>query len=114
MNYFAFLFITVLIATDENDHMPYQSFCNPSKHRGACSENINCRCLTIVPTGEQICTLQVNCTTATPCTADYTCNGVNSICVNDTGCNYQHLCYPIAYSSPDHCLPLTTTENDPT
>ncbi|CAF1241260.1 unnamed protein product [Rotaria sordida] len=112
--FLVFLFIctyTVLFAVDDNEMIPYQSFCDPLKNNGECSDNFNCRCSTVVPTGERICTLQVECSLATPCNSADKCDTTDSICVIDNRCNGQHLCYPVSLTSPDMCPPLATNDN---
>ncbi|CAF3068879.1 unnamed protein product [Rotaria socialis] len=109
-----FMFICthmIILASDENEIVPYQSLCHPSTNNGECSDNINCRCSTIVPTGERICTLSVECTSAIPCDSDYSCSATDSICVKDNRCNGAFLCYPIELSSPETCQPLATNDN---
>ncbi|CAF4893693.1 unnamed protein product [Rotaria sp. Silwood1] len=64
-----------------------------------------------LPTGERICTLQVECSDAIPCNSADKCDQTNSTCVIDNRCNGRHLCYPIAWTSPDICPPLATNDN---
>ncbi len=101
----------MLIAADENDTLPYQSFCDPLINNGECSDNFQCRCSTIVPTGERICTPQIICSSAIPCNASDKCNRTDSICVLDNRCSGQRSCYPISLTSPDICPPLATNDN---
>ncbi len=101
----------MLIAADENDTAPYQSFCDPSTNNGECSDNFNCRCSTIVPTGERICALQIKCSSGIPCNSNNSCNKTDSICVANNQCSGQRLCYPISLTSPDICPPLATNDN---
>jgi hypothetical protein len=109
--YIYFCLAIVLIAADDNDTIPYQSFCDPFINNGECSDNFLCRCSTIVPTGERICTPQVICSSAMPCNSNDKCNRTDSICVVDNRCSGQHLCYPISLTSPDICPPLATNDN---
>ncbi|CAF3022671.1 unnamed protein product [Rotaria sp. Silwood2] len=96
---------------DDSEITSYQSFCDPLKNNGECSNNIDCRCLTVVSTGDQICTPHVECSRATPCNSTDKCDQNDSICVKDNQCNGQHFCYPAAWTSPDICPPLATNEN---
>lgn len=102
--------VVALIATDDSDSMPYQSFCHPSEHNGECSNNINCRCSTVMPTGERVCILKTNCSNTAACNANDICDDSQTICVTDSRCN-KPLCYPIASTSPDICPPLATSDN---
>ncbi len=111
LNDFLFFSIVVLTAADDNDTVTYQSFCDPFKNNGECSDNFDCRCSTIVPTGERICTLQIKCSSGMPCISNDSCNQTDSICVIDNRCSGQHLCYPLSLTSPDICPPLTTDDN---
>ena len=91
--------------------MLYQSFCDPSTNNGECSDNFRCRCSSLVPTGERICTLQVQCASAMPCNSNNKCDKTDSVCVIDNRCDDQRLCYPIALTDPDICPPLITIYN---
>lgn len=101
-------FLLVLTLTNDIDLNLYESLCDPEKNNGECSNNFDCRCSIVVPTGEHICTLSLPCSSAVPCNSDNQCNSTNSICVIDQRCHHQHLCYPISLNSPDRCPPLTT------
>ncbi len=99
-----------MITADDNETMTYQSFCDPLTNNGECSNNFDCRCSTIVPTGERICTPQIQCSSVLPCNSDDVCNRTDSICVMDHRCIGQRLCYPVSLTSPDICPPLATND----
>ena len=100
--------ILVLIRADEDDIVPYQSFCDPTVNSGECSDNFNCRCLSIAPTGERICILQVQCRFTPPCNATHQCTSPGTICVRDHRCAGEFFCYPTSFTNPDLCPPLAT------
>ena len=99
------------MGADENESVTYESFCDPLKNNGECSDNFKCRCSTIVPTGERICALQMNCSSALPCKSNNRCDQKDSICVVNSQCGGHHLCYPISFTSPDICPPLATNDD---
>ena len=99
-----------MISADDTEIVTYQSFCNPLMNNGECSNNFNCSCLVTVPTGERICALQIECSSAMLCRSNGNCDQPNSICVIDNRCNDQRICYPIASTNPDICPPIATND----
>ena len=104
-------FALVWVRAEENETVPYQSFCDPTLNNGECSDNFNCRCLSIAPTGERICILQMQCRFALPCNVTHQCTKPGTICVRDQRCAGEFFCYPTSFTNPDLCPPLATDDN---
>jgi hypothetical protein len=76
-----------------------------------CSTDAACACAT-VPGYPNLCVKKPACSCLQSCQPDNTCAQPDTLCVYDSRCGGQALCYPISHLTTDACPYLYLQGND--
>ncbi|CAF1622723.1 unnamed protein product, partial [Didymodactylos carnosus] len=99
--------LAILVPLEAAVCLSPEILCNPLTVDGECSSNSNCKCLSTT-TRWGICAAEcISCSALTRCQEDnVTCLMANTVCVIDSRCGNQPLCYPLELTSPNICPPV--------